>query len=155
MDVGTALVADVAGQLEDQPPDLARYLAAFACVLARVAHADLHIAEAEMAVMRRRVARCAELSDPEAALVVELAARQSQSLTSDEKRAVTRVFRTLATSAQCTEALFCLYAVAAADGRVSEEESTEIEAVADELGVQRARGSGLRLDRRFTERILR
>lgn len=155
MDVGTALVAEVAGQLEGQPPELARYLAAFAGVLARVAHADLHIDDAEMAVMRRRVARCAELGDEEAALVVDLAARQSRSLSLDEKRAVTQVFRNLASADQRTESLFCLYAVAGADGRVSEEESAEIEAVADELGVPRARGSGLRLDDSFTERILR
>ena len=53
----TETVRRIASRLEGLPPDRARHLAAFAYVLARVAHADLEIDAAESAEMERRRSR--------------------------------------------------------------------------------------------------
>ena len=61
----TETVRRIATRLESLDPELARYLAAFAYVLARVAHADLSIDESEATEMERIVGTLAELG-PEA-----------------------------------------------------------------------------------------
>lgn len=140
---------EITRRLHRLDPKTARHLATFACVLARVAHADLHVAETESAEMRRRVAALAEISADEAALVVEIAGEQSRKLGEAEKHAVTREFRRISNAEQRTELVFCLYAVAAADGKVSASETQEIGAITEELGVTRTSPSGIRADKRF------
>ena len=140
---------EIARRLHRLGPKTARYLATFACVLARVAHADLHVAQTESAEMRRRVAALAEISADEAALVVEIAEKQSHTLGESEKHAVTREFRRISGGEQRTELVFCLYAVAAADGKVSASETAEIAAICEELGVVRTAASGIQADKRF------
>ena len=55
----TETVRRIAGELERLPAEKARYLAGFAYVLARVAHADLDIDDAETAEMERITMRLA------------------------------------------------------------------------------------------------
>ncbi|MDJ0849513.1 MAG: TerB family tellurite resistance protein [Myxococcota bacterium] len=140
----TETVRRIAGQLERLPPDKARYLASFAYVLARVAHADLEIDDTEIAEMERIVRELAHLSDPEAALVVQIAKSQAQHLGGTENYVVTREFREVASKEQRAELLECIYAVAAADGSISAEETTEIQAIAEELGFTRPEANALR-----------
>ena len=69
----TRTVRRIADQLDRLPPEQAKYLASFAYVLARVAHADLEIDDAELTEMERIVRTLAHLSEAEAALVVQIA----------------------------------------------------------------------------------
>ncbi len=140
----TETVRRIAGQLERLPRDKARFLASFAYVLARIAHADLDIDDTEIAEMERIVRRIAHLSEPEAALVVQIAKSQAQHLGGTENYVVTREFRELASKEQRVELLQCIYAVAAADGSISGEETTEIQAIAEELGFTRPEANALR-----------
>jgi len=140
----TASVREIASRLERLEPPLAKYLAAFAYVLARVAVADLEIAEAEAEEMRHAVRQLAELSSDEADLVVEIAKSQARLLGGTENYVVTREFKSISTRAQRGQLLACLYAVAAADGTISGPESAEIVAVAEELGFTRAEANSLR-----------
>ncbi len=140
----TETVRRIAGQLERLPRDKARYLASFAYVLARIAHADLDIDDTEIAEMERIVRRIAHLSEPEAALVVQIAKSQAQHLGGTENYVVTREFRELASKEQRALLLQCIYAVAAADGSISGEETTEIQAIAEELGFTRPEANALR-----------
>ena len=140
----TATVRRIASQLERLPADTAKYLAAFAYVLARVAHADLETAEEESAAMRAIVRELAELSDGEADLVVEIAKSQARLLGGTENYVVTREFKDVSTKQQRAHLLECLYAVAAADGTISAEESHEIVSIAEELGFTRAEANALR-----------
>ena len=133
-------------RLEGVDGRTARYLACYACVLARVADADLVVVPSETAEMRRRVAALAGIGEDEAGVLVDIAQSQSRNQTAPEKRAVTEEFRRLASDRQRTDVFFCLYAVAAADGSVSPEETAEISAIADELGVDRKLASGLKLE---------
>jgi uncharacterized tellurite resistance protein B-like protein len=140
----TETVRRISAQLERLDPAQAKYLAAFAYVLARVAHADLEIDEAETREMERVVRTLASLSEAEAALAVEIAKTQARLLGGTENYVVTRQFRKISSKQQRGQLLQCLYAVAAADGTISNVESAEITAIAEELGFTRVEANALR-----------
>ncbi len=140
----TETVRRIAARLERLDPTQAKYLACFAYVLARVAHADLQIDEAESREMEQIVGRIASLSDAEAALAVEMAKNQTRLFGGTENYVVTREFRNIASKPQRAQLLQCLFAIAAADGSISGIESAEINAVAEELGFTRPETNALR-----------
>ena len=140
----TESVRRIAGVLERMPADQARYLAAFAYVLARVAQSDLQIDESEVAAMRTIVGELGELAPDEASLVCDLACDQSTRLGGSENYVVTREFRKIASTAQRAKLLECLFAVAAADGEISTTESQEVITIAEELGFTRPEALGVR-----------
>jgi len=144
-DVGdTQSVRRIAAKLERLDPQRAKYLAAFAYVLARVANADLEIDEAETAQMERSMAAISDLSESEIALAVEIAKSQARLLGGTENYVVTREFRKISSPEQRGQLLQCLYAVAAADGTISSIESSEIVGIAEELGFTRMEANALR-----------
>lgn len=140
----TASVRRIAAKLERLEPERARYVAAFAYVLARVSAADLHIDELETAEMERIVTASGALPTDAAALVVEIAKSQARLLGGTENYVVTREYRRISTTEQRLDLMRCLYAVAAADGTISAAESTEISAIGDELGFTRVELNALR-----------
>lgn len=140
----TETVRRIAARLERLEPERARFLAAFAYVLARVAQADLHITETESEEMLEIVRQVAQLSAEEAALVVEIAKSQARLLGGTENYVVTREFRRIATREERLRLIDCLYRVGAADGTISTTESAEIAAVASELGLTRAELAAVR-----------
>jgi uncharacterized tellurite resistance protein B-like protein len=131
----TQTVRRIAGELDRLPEAEARYLAAFAYVLARVAHADFEISEAELREMERLVQACGDLSQAQAALVVQIAKTQTVTLGATENYLVTRQFRELSSKEQRLALLRCLFAVAAADDSISEVENANISQIAGELGL--------------------
>jgi uncharacterized tellurite resistance protein B-like protein len=143
-DGDTETVRRIASELERFPPETAKFLAAFAYVLARVAHADLDIDDSETREMERIATSVASLSSAEAALVVQIAKSQARLLGGTENYVVTREFRNISTREQRYNLLQCLYAVAASDGTISGVESAEIAAIAEELGFTRAETNALR-----------
>jgi uncharacterized tellurite resistance protein B-like protein len=140
----TETVRRIATQLDRLAPETAKFLATFAYVLARLAHADLDIDASETAEMEKSVKALAALSDAEAALVVQIAQSQAKHLGGTENYIVTREFKNISTKEQRGQLLQCLYAVAAADGTISSEESAEIVAIGEELGFTRAESNSLR-----------
>ena len=70
-------------------------------------------------------------------LVVEIAKSQARLFGGTEDYVVTREFRASTTREQRVQLLECLYAVAAADGTITSEESDEIRAIGEELGFTR------------------
>ncbi|MDH3686102.1 MAG: TerB family tellurite resistance protein, partial [Myxococcales bacterium] len=106
----TETVRRIAARLERLPDDQARHLAAFAYVLARVAHADLEIDADEAREMERIVSEVAQLEPEEATLAVEIAKSQARLLGGTENYVVTRQYRDLSTPAQRARLLECLYA---------------------------------------------
>ncbi len=148
-------VRRIAARLESLEPTRARYLAAFAYVLARVAHADLSIDEDETTEMQRIVAELASLGPEEASLAVEIAKSQARMLGGTENYVVTREFRRISSKQQRAELVECLYAVAAADGSISNTEDSEIASIADELGFSRPETSAIRASFREHLAVLR
>jgi tellurite resistance protein len=144
-------VRRIGERLELLDPAKARFIATFAYVLGRVANADLEIDADETREMETRVSEFAHsltksvldefpggplLSPEEIALVVEIAKNQNRLLGGTDNSAVTREFKNIATPKECLQLVTCLLAVAAADGTVSSTEDSEINAIADELGLE-------------------
>jgi uncharacterized tellurite resistance protein B-like protein len=126
-------VRRIVKQLSTLEPDRARYLAAFAYILSRVAHADADISPAETREMERTIELWGGLSPAQAVLVVEIAKAQSSLFGATEDYLVTRQFKSLALPVQRQELLHCLFAVSAADETISSAEETLIRQIASEL----------------------
>lgn len=127
----------IADHLEGLPRDAAVRLAAFAYVLARVAHADLRIDDAERAAIERIVAEEGGLDPETARLAVELARSRAQRSGGTDDYLVTREYRRLATHEERVQLLHCLFAVAASHEGISAAESQQILQVGEELGFDR------------------
>ncbi len=130
----TDTVRRIVGELDKLDAARARYLAAFAYVLSRVAGADLDISDVETAEMVRLVERVGHLPEAQAIVVVEIAKSQNRLFGGTENFLVTREFREIATDEQRRELLECLFAVAAADQAITGEEEAQIWQIAAELG---------------------
>jgi uncharacterized tellurite resistance protein B-like protein len=118
------------------PPVEARYAAAFAYLLSRVAHADHSLSDAERAAMERMIAERAELTPEQAKLVIELAAAQSLAVRGTQDFLVSREFNRVATDAQKRALVDCLFAVSASDASIITAEDNEIRRIASEIGVE-------------------
>ena len=140
----TATVRRIAGQLDQLAPDEARFIAAFAYVLARVAHADYDVSAAEVDQMVEQVREHGGLSQAQATLVVEIAKSQQVTLGGTENYVVTRQFKELSERPQRAALLRCLFALAAADDSISEAESSEVLQIGRELGFTREEVLGVR-----------
>ncbi len=130
----TDTVKRIVAELEALEPSRARFLAAFAYVLSRVANADSTICVNETEAMQEIVQKLGHLSDVQALLVVEIAKSQARLLGGTENYLVTREFRDVATDAQRLELLDCVFAVAAADGAITTSEESQTGQIAKELG---------------------
>ncbi len=130
----TETVRRIVGELEALEPDTARYLAAFAYILGRVAHADLHISVEETRAMEEIVHAQGHLPEAQAILVVQIAKTQAKLFGSTENYLVTREFGEISDRSQREELLDCLFAVSAADDSISVAEEEEVRRIASELG---------------------
>jgi uncharacterized tellurite resistance protein B-like protein len=135
----------IASELERLEPEQARYVAAFAFVLSRVAGADHEIADAEAAAMERIVREKAALTADQATLVVAIARTQQRLTGGTDDFLVTRELAELATDDQRLAIVDCLFAVAAADQSVRVSETNEIANIAKQLRVDPADVSRVRL----------
>ena len=140
----TDTVRRIVAELDKLEPERARYLAAFAYVLSRVAGADFHISEVETVKMVELVHRLGQLTEAQALLVVEIAKSQQRLFGGTENFLVTREFREIASEQQRFDLLRCLFAVAAADATISSEEEAQLWQVAGELGFSRAEFTKIR-----------
>ena len=131
----TESVRRIAAALDRLSRDEARYVAAFAYVLARVANADLDVSEVEIREMERLVAGMGEFDAEQTSLIVGIARHQAQDVGGTEDYIVTRQFRELSNHAQRVGLLRCLFAVAAADDEVSHEEEQSLSQIGTELGL--------------------
>ena len=128
-------IRHIVGALEALPEDRARYLAAFAYVLGRAAHADSHVSAEETRKMEEIVRFLGHLPEPQALLVVEMAKHQVRLFGGAQNYLVTRRFRDLSTSEQRIELLECVFAVSAADASISVVEESEARRISKELGL--------------------
>ena len=141
----TETVRRIAGELGRLEPDRARFLASFAYVLARVANADLDVTDDEVRAMERIVAETGELPADQAALAVQIAKSQAVNLGGTEDYLVTRQFRGVSERGDRIALIRCLFAVAAADGSISQLENQRISQIGSELGLTAAEVTACRL----------
>jgi uncharacterized tellurite resistance protein B-like protein len=131
---GSGAVRRIAAELAAMPETQARYLAAVAYLLGRVAHADERISEAETARMEALVLEAGAVSPSQVTLVVEIAKAQNRLFGHVENFLVTRELRELATPDQRRRLLDCLFSVAAAEDGISSQEEAQVRQIASELG---------------------
>ncbi|HUG42738.1 MAG TPA: TerB family tellurite resistance protein [Acidobacteriota bacterium] len=133
---GVESLRRISKELDQLDPEKARYLAAFAYLLGRVAHADMKVTPEETDAMEKIVMKKGDLPHEQAALVVEIAKRQNQLFGHVENFLVTREFRRIASRQQKLLLLDCLFAVSASDKLISTLEDREIRQIASELKLE-------------------
>ncbi len=147
----TETVRRIVDQLDHMEPDRARFLAAFAYILSRVARADMHVSPEETRTMEQIVMQHGELAEELALIVVQMAKSQNLLFGGTENFLVTREMSRIATREQKLALLDCLFAVSAADESISATESNVIRQIATELQLEHA--DFIRVRTRFREHL--
>ena len=147
----TKTVRDIVEQLDHMEPERAKYVAAFAYILSRVARADLHVSHEETRAMERIVMEHGELSEEQALIVVQMAKSQNLLFGGTENFLVTRQMSRSATRDQKLALLDCLFAVSAADDSISTAEGSVMRQIATELLLEHA--DFIRVRSRYREHL--
>ncbi len=132
----TESVRKIIRALDQLDAERAKFIAAFAYLLSRIARADLNVSEEETRAMERIVKERGRLPEEQAMIVVQIAKTQNLLFGSTENYLVTREFNNLATHEEKLALLHCLFAVAAADESISTVEDNEVSQIADELRIE-------------------
>jgi uncharacterized tellurite resistance protein B-like protein len=132
----TETVRKITQALDLLEPRQARFIAAFAYLLSRVARADLEISPEETRMMERIVMERGGLPEEQAIIVVQIAKTQSTLFGETENYLVSREFNAMASHEEKLALIDCMFAVAAANQSISTIEDNEISQVADELRVE-------------------
>jgi len=147
----TATVRRIVSRLEQMPAEQARLVASAAYTLARAAHADLDISAEETDVIERELQGHGAIDEATAVLVTEMAKLQARTVGGTEDYVVTREFAALANEQQRIDVLRACFAVGAASGSISAEESAELNQIGKELGLDPAVVNTVRAE--FHERL--
>ena len=123
--------------LDHLEPARAKYLASFAYLLGRIAHADRHVSPEESQLMESLVIEHGQLSADQAAVVVHLAKTNNLLFGGTADFLVAREFSELTTYEQKLSLMRCLFALAAGDDSISTAEEGELHRVANELKIDR------------------
>ncbi len=150
----TDTVRKIVSALDSMEPEKARFIAAFAFILCRVARADLHISASEVQIMERMVMEKSGLPEEQAILVVQMAKTQNILFGGTENFLVTREFNRIASYDQKLALLECLFAVAS-DQMISSAEDDEISRICTELQIARDDLIALRIRYRDQRSVLR
>jgi tellurite resistance protein len=147
----TATVRRIVARLEEMPPERARLVASAAYTLARAAQADLDISDEETDVIERELQAHGSLDEATSVLVTEMAKLQARTVGGTEDYVVTREFTALASEQQRIDVLRACFAVSAASGSISAEESAEVNQIGSELQLDPATVNEVRAE--FHERL--
>ncbi len=131
----TEIVRRIAGELDRLDPARAKYIAAFAYILSRVASADQSVSDDETKAMERLVVEKSGLPAEQAVIVVQMAKTQHMVSGGTDDFLVTREFAKMTTDDERVALVDCLFAVSAADHRILTVEANEIANIARELRV--------------------
>ncbi len=134
-DEDVATIRRIAAEVDDLPQERARYIAAFAFVLSRVAYADRTVTSEETAHMEEAVRELGGLPEAQAALVVECAKVQARLFGGTENFVVTRELASMVGRDEKLAIADALFALASADDAVTSVEESEIRLIVDALGL--------------------
>jgi uncharacterized tellurite resistance protein B-like protein len=143
-----APLRELVGALDRLEPARAQYLARFAYLLGRVAHADQQVTAEETRTMEALLVEHGALSPDQAMLVVSLAKTSSLMFGSTADFVVTQEFTDTATYEEKLALARCLFAVAASDERISVQEEGEMYKIANQLRIEHKDMSAIRLQHR-------
>jgi uncharacterized tellurite resistance protein B-like protein len=142
----TATVRRIVAKLEAMPPEQARLIASAAYTLARAANADLDISDEETAAIERELQAHESLDEATAVLVTEMAKLQARTVGGPEDFSVTREFKRLASVDQRLDVIRACFAIGAANGTISAEETAIVNEIAAELDIDTATLNAIRAD---------
>ena len=131
-----AALRDTLNALDQLEPEQARFLAAFAYLLGRVAHADQDVSPEETRAMESLVTEHGQIAADQAMVVVQLAKTSNLLFGGTANFLVAREFSAMASYEQKLALMRCLFAVSATDETISLAEESEIHRIAKELGIQ-------------------
>ena len=131
--VETETVQKITTTLKELKPKQARFIACFAYILTRVAHADQHFSVEEIETIEQLLVREGRLSKKQADIVIQIAKSQSILFSGIEDYMVTREFNKIANQDQKISLLHCLYRISAANQSISNIEEGAIRQIAREL----------------------
>ena len=161
LDVNSPLPAGPAGETESirriatkltaLPPARGRFVAAFAYLLGRAAHADVAVTDDETAEMTRQMMEVGALDEATAGLVVALAGTRAGDFGATEDYLVTREFKAISSMDERQRLLRCCLLVMAADDEVDATESWLVNRLAEELDIERPDLNRIRAE--FHDRI--
>jgi uncharacterized tellurite resistance protein B-like protein len=129
----TESVRRITKVLDQMQPDHARYIAAFAYILSRVARSDQEVSPEETRAMEEIVAKQGDFAEEQAIIVVQMAKMQSTLFSGIEDYVVTREFNGIASREQKIALLHCLFAVSSANHSISGLEDAAMRQIAREL----------------------
>ena len=132
----TDTVRKITEALDRLEPERAKFIAAFAYLLGRVARADLDISLEETRMMEHIVMERGGLPEEQAVIVIQIAKTQNILFGETENYLVSREFKTRATHEEKLALIDCMFAVAAADGSISTVEDNEVSQIASELRIE-------------------
>lgn len=133
-----APLRDTLDALDHLEPARARFLAAFAYLLGRVAHADQRVSPEETRAMELLVREEGQLSNDQAMVAVQLAKTSNLLFGGTANFLVAREFSALATYEQKMALMRCLFSVCATEDAISTAEESEIHRIANELRIDQA-----------------
>ena len=135
-DTGTdpKAIEAISATLAEVEPDRARFLAAFAYLLARVAASDGQICGAESRQMHESLVAVGGCSEEEAVLVVRLAEIQAKEHGGTQDYLVTRLLKDMSNKSERAGVIAAMLRGAASDGAVEFSEEEEVRTVARQLG---------------------
>jgi uncharacterized tellurite resistance protein B-like protein len=139
---------ELIGALDRLDEGRARYLARFAYLLGRVAHADRHVSPEETRAMEALLVQEGALTPDQAMLVVSLAKSSNLLFGGTADFAVTQEFADSATDEEKLALVRCLFAVSSIDHAISMAEETEIHRIANQLRIDPAALTTLRMAHR-------
>lgn len=131
--------------LDRLDPERARHLARFAYLLGRVALADRHITPEETRAMEALVTEEGGLTGDQAVMVVSLAKSSNLLFGGTADFTIAQEFAASATYPEKLALVRCLFAVASSDHAISMAEETEIHRIANQLKIEPADLTQLRV----------
>ncbi len=142
----TATVRRIVARLEAMPPERARLIASAAYTLARAAHADLDVSDKETAAIELELQRDEALDEATAVLVTQMAKLQAKTVGGTEDYVVTREFKALASEVQRLDVMRACFAIGAASGTISAEETAVLSQIAGELDIDASELNAIRAE---------
>lgn len=147
-DASPAPLRELVEALDRLDPDRARFLARFAYLLGRVAHADRHVSPEETVEMESLVRELGAVDADAAVLVVSLAKQSNLMFGGHADYEVARDFADAASYDEKLALARCLFAVASTDASISMPEEAEIHRIMNVLKIQPGDLMTLRLEHR-------
>ncbi len=152
--VGTETVGAIAETIDGLEPDRARFVAAFAYLLSRVAFADHEVTASERTTMEQQLAEYGGIPADQASEAVREALRATGRHGATEDYQVAREFSALATEEEKLRLLRCLFALSAHHG-ISTSEDNEISRIANGLRLEARQVTEVRTEYRDRLNVLR